>query len=112
MRVPIQSKSMNKLAEDVCAIGHPTATYKSAKIVKYSPRFFGERYLDIAILYKGMLSSTPHTLTVRFTVESIKPCSVRTTVLGDDGAIWPVLLDNNMVSPMIGEYICDSFSKG
>lgn len=111
MRVPLPSKSMNKLAEDVCAVGHPTATYKSAKIIKYSPRFMGERYMDVAIVYQGLLSSMPHTMTVRFTVESLKPCSVRTTVLGDDGAIWPLLLDNNVVSPIIGDYICESLSR-
>ena len=112
MRVPLPSDSLNSLAEEVCLVGHPTASFKAAKIVKYSPKIAGERSIDLEIIYKGILSSTPHAMTVRFTVESLKPCSVRTTVLGDDGAIWPVLLDNNIASPMIGSYICDSLSRG
>ncbi|MEC8378977.1 MAG: hypothetical protein VXZ96_01565 [Myxococcota bacterium] len=112
MRIPLPSESLNALAEEVCLVGHPTATFKAAKIVKYSPKITGERSIDLEIIYRGILSSTPHAMTVRFTVESLKPCSVRTTVLGDDGAIWPVLLDNSIASPMIGSYICESLSRG
>ena len=66
MRIPLPSESLNKLAEEVCTIGHPTATFKGAKVVKYSPKFSGDRYIDIEIMYKGMLSTEPHAMTVRF----------------------------------------------
>ena len=110
LHVPLPSESLNELAEGVCLVGHPTATYKGAKIVKASPRIFGDRFLDIDIVYSGMLSGDSHTLSVRFNVDSFSPCTVRTTVLGDDGMVWPLLLDNSVASPIIGTYVCESLS--
>ncbi len=47
-------------------------------------------------------------MTVRFNLEGIDPCKITTDVLSDTGPVPPVLLDNWVASPAMGELVCES----
>jgi hypothetical protein len=56
-----------------------------------------------------MLAQKARTMTVRFHVDSVDPCEVHTEVVSDTGANHPVLLDNWVASPLVGEHVCAAF---
>lgn len=110
LSVPIPQGAVDEVAQEVSRVGHPAAKYIDASVVSASTGWFNQaRSVDIAINYKPVLSKETRTMTVRFYVESIQPCEVRSEVLSDTGP-KPVLLDNQIASPLIGGRVCQMFS--
>ena len=109
VNVSVPDGQIDALAEDVCTIGHPLAKYQGASVVGGAVGCLNQsRHIDLAIRYRGALASQDQTMTVRFYVESLEPCSVRSDVISDTGSIPPVLLDNALVSPAVGQMVCDA----
>lgn len=105
--LPVPEGALTEVGEKVCRIGHPGATYHSAAIVGASSGWFNQsRSVDVAIAYQPALSQQEHTMTVRFLVEVMNPCQVRTEVLSDTGP-KPILLDNQYAAPRVGQMVCD-----
>ena len=108
LSVPIPQVKLNVIAKEICRIGHPGGTYVSASIEDFSTGILGEqRWVDVAIKYVPLIRVKTRTMTVRFTINSIDPCEVRTDVVSDTGP-RPVLLDNRIASPFVGQLVCDS----
>lgn len=101
-----------RIGEDALAIAHPMAKFESASVVGASAggcgTGAGDRFVDVAIRYGGGLRSGSHTMTVRFKLESLDPCEIATDVLEDTGPVPPVLLDNWVASPAMGELVCET----
>lgn len=101
-----------EIGKDALAIAHPMAKFKTASVVGASAggcgTGSGDRFVDVAIGYGGGLGSGSHTMTVRFNLESMDPCKISTDVLEDTGPVPPVLLDNWVASPAMGELVCES----
>ena len=101
-----------QIGQDALAIAHPMAKFKSASVVGASAggcgTGAGDRFVDVAIAYGGGLRTGSHTMTVRFNLEGIDPCKITTDVLSDTGPVPPVLLDNWVASPAMGELVCES----
>ena len=96
------------IAKEVCRIGHPGGTYVDSSIVDFSLGLLGDqRSVDVAINYTPIIRQNPRTMTVRFTINNIDPCEVRTDVLSDTGPT-PVLLDNQIASPFVGQMVCNA----
>ena len=107
LTVPIPQGQLEEIAEEVCKIGHPGGKYIDAEVVAASPGLFGgQRSLDVAINYDPLVGKQK-TMTVRLLIDSIDPCEVRTEVLSDTGPA-PILLDNQVASPIVGQMVCDS----
>jgi hypothetical protein len=108
LTVPIPDGELDAIAGEVSTIGHPGGTYKSTSIVGASTGLLGgDKSVDVAILYTPLIGNKEHTMTVRFLVDSIDPCEVRTEVLSDTGP-KPILLDNQLASPLVGQMVCDA----
>ena len=106
--VPIPEGELDRIAEEVCKIGHPGGTYRSASVVGASSGLLGgERYVDVAVAYSPLLGNAEKTMTVRFLIDNLDPCEVRTDVLSDTGPA-PILLDNQVASPLVGQMVCDA----
>lgn len=109
--MPIPEGELNTVGEKVCKIGHPGARYIGSSVVGASSGWFNEsRSVDVAIAYTPALSQEERTMTVRFLVETISPCQVRTEVLSDTGP-RPRLLDNQYAAPRVGQMVCDMLSE-
>ena len=109
----IPDGKIQEIAQTVLAVGHPTVLFKSARLVGASPGgcLSGEKpSLDVEITYRRMLGVKDHTMTTRFTVHSLKPCSVSPEVLSDTGPVPAVLLSEALLGPSVGLYICESLS--
>lgn len=105
--MPVPEGELNTIAEKVTKIGHPGGQYISAAVVGASSGWFNQdRYVDISVVYTPALTDKEHTMTVRFHVETVSPCHVRTDVLSDTGP-KPRLLDNQYAAPRVGQMVCD-----
>ena len=108
LTVPIPEGQLNQIAEEVCHIGHPGGSYISTSLVGASTGLFGgQRSIDIAVIYSPLIGNKERTMTVRFLIDSFDPCEVRTEVLSDTGP-RPILLDNQIASPLVGQMVCDA----
>ncbi|MFT5684857.1 MAG: hypothetical protein ACI8RZ_005802 [Myxococcota bacterium] len=108
LTVPIPDGEIDAIAQEVCKIGHPGGTYTSASVVGASTGLLGgDKSVDVAILYSPLIGNKEHTMTMRFLVDSLDPCEVRSEVLSDTGP-KPILLDNQIASPLVGQMVCDS----
>ena len=106
--MPIPRGQLDLIAKEVCRIGHPGGKYVESSIVDVSLGLLGaQRSVDVAIDYTPIISVRPRTMTVRFTINNIDPCEVRTDVLSDTGPT-PVLLDNQIASPFVGQMVCNA----
>ena len=111
LSVEIPPGTLDEIARDTAKIAHPTASYEGAAITDLATGWFSEdRHVDVAIRYKGALGSKVRTLDVRFHVEDLDPCKVRTEVLGDSGKVPPLLLDNALAAPRVGQKVCAAFA--
>ncbi len=101
-----------RIGEDALAIAHPMAKFESASVVGASAGGCGtgasDRFVDLAIGYGGGLGSGSHTMTVRLKLKSLDPCEITTDVLEDTGPVPPVLLDNWVASPALGQLVCEA----
>ncbi len=101
-----------EIGRDALEIAHPMAKFKSASVVGASAggcgTGAGDRFVDVAIDYSGGLGTGAHKMTVRFHLESVDPCQIRTDVIEDTGPVPPVLLDNWLASPAMGQLVCES----
>ena len=106
---------LREIAADVSAIGHPLGKFEDARVIGGAAGGCladrGGKYVDVAIDYSPALSKHTRTMTVRFHVSSLDPCEVETEVLEDTGPS-PFLLDNDVVSPVVGEAICEMLADG
>ncbi|MCB9759801.1 MAG: hypothetical protein H6739_08150 [Alphaproteobacteria bacterium] len=104
---------LDQIARDVASVGHPLGKFRSASLVGGSAGGCmsdgGGRYVDVDIKYVPMVGNNERTMRVRFHVKSTDPCEVTTEVLSDDGP-KPVLLDNELASPAVGQMVCDVLS--
>lgn len=98
---------LEKIAEDIIKVAHPLSEFTDAHIVGASPGCSGKRYIDAELGYKGLLGKE-HDIVVRFNIHSIDPCEVHTEVVSDSGPIPPILLDNEIAAPRVGQHICES----
>lgn len=106
--MPIPQGQLDLIAKEICRIGHPGGAYVQSSIVDFSLGLFGDpRSLDVAISYTPIIRKAPRTMTVRLTINNIDPCEVRTDVLSDTGPT-PVLLDNRIASPFVGQMVCNA----
>ncbi|MEL6343353.1 MAG: hypothetical protein AAFV53_09460 [Myxococcota bacterium] len=109
LNVPIPAGTVDEIAREVSQIGHPAGKYVDSRVVGVSSGWFSAaRSLDIAIDYKPAIGSQKE-MKVRFYIDSISPCEVRTEVLSDTGPT-PLLLDNQIASPLVGQMVCDIFN--
>ena len=109
LTIGLPDGKLTELATEVCKIGHPGGSYIDAEIVGASTGLLGgDQSLDVAVKYSPLIGKKEHTMTVRFLIDSIDPCEVRTEVLSDTGPA-PVLLDNQIASPLVGQMVCDTF---
>jgi hypothetical protein len=108
---PIPQPVVDQVAESLCSLGHPNATFKSGTIVNSERGTFSQgthdRYVDVDMVYVRSKKSDAgeHTMCVRLYLESVHPCRVSMDVLSDDGPS-PWLLDNGVASDVVGEKIC------
>ncbi len=108
LSVPIPEGRVDALAEEISGIGHPLGRYSSARVIGFSTGLLGgARSVDVAITYRPALHSQDKELQVRLLVDSIDPCKVRTEVLSDSGPA-PLLLDNQIASPLVGGIVCEA----
>jgi hypothetical protein len=108
LAMPIPQGQLDLIAKEVCRIGHPGGTYVKSSIVGISLGLFEDpRSVDVAISYTPIIRKKPRTMTVRFTINNIDPCEVRTDVISDTGPT-PVLLDNQIASPFVGQMVCNA----
>lgn len=108
--VPIPEGELDEIAREVSKVGHPAARYEGARLAKLATATDSRpAYVDIEIDYVAVLAKKTQTMTVRFEVQSLDPCKVRTDVVGDTGKTRPVLLDNAVASPLVGQRICAAF---
>jgi hypothetical protein len=105
--LPVPDGELDVVATKVCKIGHPGGSYLGASVVGASSGWFNSsRYVDVSIAYQPALTEEERTMTVRFHVETVSPCQVRTEVLSDTGP-KPRLLDNQYAAPLVGQMVCD-----
>jgi hypothetical protein len=111
---PIQQAVVDKVASDLCGLGHPNGTFVSGEITDWSRGELSDkahdRYVDVAIRYDRP-NDPGHTMNVRLYLDKIKPCKVSIDVLDDDGPN-PVLLDNGLASEAVGQAVCDAMTPG
>jgi hypothetical protein len=108
LTVPIPAGELDAIAGEICTIGHPGGSYIDASVVGASAGLLGgQRSLDVAVRYTPLIGNKERTMTVRFLIDSLDPCKVRTEVLSDTGPA-PVLLDNQIASPLVGQMVCDA----
>lgn len=111
--IQIPDGRLQEMARTVLTVGHPTVSFKSARVVGARPGgcLSGEDpSVDVEITYRRMLGVKDHTMTARFTVKEVKPCTVEPQVLEDTGPVPPVLLSESLLGPDVGRYICESLS--
>ena len=107
INMPIPEGELDTVGEKVCRIGHPGASYSGSSVVGAASGWVNKsRSVDVAIAYTPALSQDERTMTVRFLVETVSPCQVRTQVLSDTGP-KPRLLDNQYAAPRVGQMVCD-----
>ncbi|MCB9742725.1 MAG: hypothetical protein H6741_20660 [Alphaproteobacteria bacterium] len=113
LSVNLPKGKLTEIARSVCSVGHPLADFEGAEVIGGSAGGCasggGERYVDVAIKYRRKLQKTDNTMKVRFHVDGTEPCEVRSEVLSDDGPA-PVLLDNELASPAVGQMVCDALT--
>jgi len=110
LSITIPDGKLQDVAKETCTVGHPTATFEGARVVGFSTGWFtDDQSVDVAVDYHGVMAKKTKTMTVRFHVDSLDPCTVHTEVLSDTGANPPVLLDNWVASPLVGEDVCTAF---
>ena len=84
--VPIPEGELDEIAREVSKVGHPAARYEGARLAKLAAATDSHpAYVDIEIDYVALLAKKTQTMTVRFEVQSMDPCKVRTDVVGDTG---------------------------
>ena len=94
------------------SLGHPMAKYEGSRIVSLSTGDKSKEVpasVDLAVDYVAALSKQTQTMTVRLEVLSLDPCKVRSNVVGDTGKGSPVLLDNAVAAPLVGNRVCAAF---
>jgi hypothetical protein len=110
---PISQQVVDKVASDLCGLGHPNADFVSAEITGWQQGSATvqthDRYVDIDVQYQRKKSPTPNTMSLRIYLEDAHPCRVSLDVLADDGPN-PVLLDNGLASDLVGAEFCDAMS--
>lgn len=112
---PISQRVIDKVAGDLCGLGHPNATFVSAEMTGWQQGSYTvkthDRYVDIDVKYQRKKSPTPNTMTLRIYVDSPAPCKISLDVLADDGP-KPMMLDNGLASELVGQQICDAMVPG
>lgn len=111
---PIPQVVVDKVAGDLCAVGHPKATFVAAHIVNWRNEGGTEkthdRYVDIAVDYQRKKEKLPNQMTLRLYLITPYPCNVGVDVLEDNGP-KAVLLDNAVTSEIAGQAICDAMGR-
>lgn len=96
------------LGQRLCTLAHPNATCARGRRLGWAGggcqnRDRRDRWLDIAVPYER--KGRDHELVVRVRLKNLHPCRVAVDVQADDGPN-PVLLDNPVVSKLVGDALC------
>jgi len=111
LRIP--DGKLREMAQSILAVGHPTVSFKDARVTGAAPGGCLPRtdpYVDVEITYRRALGLQDHTMVTRLTVRSAKPCKVEPQVLSDSGPVPAVLLSEALLGPALGQYLCDELS--
>ncbi len=111
---PISQAVVNSIAEELCSLGHPNATFVSSEMTGWQSGSMTtkthDRYVDIDVKYRRKKEDHDDTMTVRLYMENPAPCRVSMDVLEDTGKN-PVLLDNALASGAVGKAVCDNLGQ-
>ena len=103
---------LTQIGQESLSVAHPFATFQQARLVGASAggcgTGSGDRFVDLAVDYTGGLASKQETMTVRFMLMNVDPCTITTDVLSDSGPMPPVLLDNWVASDVMGGIVCET----
>ena len=110
MSFSLPTEKLQSIAKDVSSVGHPLAKFKDARLADVTGVVRTPPTLDIAIDYQPPMTKHIRTMVVRFTVTDLEKCDVRTTVVSDDGPP-PILLDNGIASPLVGQAVCEALKE-
>lgn len=111
---PISQAVVDTVAEELCNLGHPNATFVSSEMTGWQQGSLTtkthDRFVDIDVKYRRKKEDHDDTMSVRLYMENVTPCRVTMDVLSDTGKN-PVMLDNALASGVVGKAICDNMGQ-
>ena len=111
---PISEVVVNSVAEELCNLGHPNATFVSSTMTGWQRGSLTttthDRFVDIDVKYRRKKEDHDDVMSVRLYMENPAPCRVTMDVLSDTGKN-PVLLDNSLASGAVGKAVCDNLGQ-